>query len=60
MLYTARSRWTLSRAASWGVLVSLTMTYFREGILTIIGAFSFHGPVRDGKGWYREAMVVRL
>jgi hypothetical protein len=20
---------------------------------------SFHGPVRDGKGWYRLAMVIR-
>ena len=26
---------------------------------TIIGAESFHGPVRDGKGWDRLAMVVR-
>ena len=39
---------------------SLTMTYFHTGICTIIGAESFHGPVRDGKGWYRLAMVVRL
>jgi hypothetical protein len=38
----------------------LTMTYFHTGICTIIGAESFHGPVRDGKGWYRLAMVVRL
>ena len=36
------------------------MTYFHTGIRTIIGAKSFHGPVRDGKGWYRLAMVVRL
>ena len=27
---------------------------------TIIGAEAFHGPVRDGKGWFRLAMVVRL
>ena len=35
------------------------MTYFhtREG--TIIGAGMFHGPVRDGKGWFHAAMVVR-
>ena len=38
---------------------SLTMTYFHTGICTIIGAKSFHGPVRDGKGWDRLAMVVR-
>ena len=35
------------------------MTYFHTGIRTIIGAKSFHGPVRDGKGWYQLAMVVR-
>lgn len=39
---------------------SLAMTYFHTGIRTIIGAESFHGPVRDGKGWYRLAMVTRL
>jgi hypothetical protein len=38
---------------------SLTMTYFRTGCSTIIGAKSFHGPVRDGKGWDRLAMVIR-
>ena len=38
---------------------SLTMTYFHTGIRTIIGAKSFHGPVRDGKGWYQLAMVIR-
>ena len=26
----------------------------------IIGAVSFHGPVRDGKGWYQDAMDTRL
>ena len=26
---------------------------------TIIGAESFHGPVRDGKGWFQLAVVVR-
>ena len=46
---------------SWGVgWESLAMTYFHTGIRTIIGAESFHGPVRDGKGWYRLAMVTRL
>jgi hypothetical protein len=28
-------------------------------VRTIIGAKSFHGPVRDGKGWFQLAMVVR-
>ncbi len=35
------------------------MTYFHTGIRTIIGVESFHGPVRDGKGWYRLAMIIR-
>ena len=35
------------------------MTYFHTGCSTIIGAKSFHGPVRDGKGWDRLAMVIR-
>ena len=38
---------------------SLTMTYFHTGICTIIGAKSFHCPVRDGKEWDQLAMVVR-
>ena len=38
---------------------SLTMTYFHTGTRTIIGAKSFHGPVRDGKEWYQLAMVIR-
>ena len=37
----------------------LTMSYFHERMLTIIGAEAFHGPVRDGKGWFHLAMVVR-
>ena len=37
----------------------LTMTYFHTGCSTIIGAKSFHGPVRDGKGWYQLAIVIR-
>ena len=41
-------------------MVSLTMTYFHARVCTIIGAVSFHGPVRDGKGWFQDAMVVRL
>ena len=35
------------------------MTYFRARMRTIIGVLPFHGPVRDGKGWCRQAMVVR-
>ena len=42
------------------LLRSLTVPYFHERKLTIIGAKSFHGPVRDGKGWDRLAMVIRL
>ena len=38
---------------------SLTITYFHTGCSTIIGAELFHGPVRDGKGWYQPAMVIR-
>src|SRR4051812_50015941 len=41
------------------LLLSLTITYFHTGCSTIIGATSFHGPVRDGKGWDRRAMVIR-
>ena len=41
------------------LLGSLTITYFHTGIRTIIGVESFHGPVRDGKGWDRLAMVIR-
>ena len=35
------------------------MTYFHTGIRTIIGAKSFHCPVRDGKEWGQLAMVTR-
>ena len=44
--------------AFWAVR-SLTMSYFHTGTRTIIGAKSFHGPVRDGKEWYQLAMVIR-
>ena len=45
----------------WGfsLITSLTITYFHTGCSTIIGVISFHGPVRDGKGWYRFTMVIR-
>ena len=48
----------LAHGASPGI-ISLTITYFHTGCSTIIGAESFHGPVRDGKGWDRLAMVIR-
>jgi hypothetical protein len=48
----------LSRRAVWGCK-SLTMTYFHTGTRTIIGAKSFHCPVRDGKEWDQLAMVIR-
>ena len=38
---------------------SLAVTYFRERKLTIIGAMLFHGPVREGKGWYQKAIDAR-
>jgi hypothetical protein len=49
------------RISAWGfsLITSLTITYFHTGCSTIIGAKSFHGPVRDGKGWDRLAMVIR-
>ena len=43
-----------------GGISSLTMSYFHTGIRTIIGAESFHCPVRDGKEWCQLAMVIRL
>jgi len=33
--------------------------YFHDRVITIIGAKSFHGPVRDGKGWFQLAMAIR-
>ena len=38
---------------------SLAVTYFRTRMCTIIGATSFHGPVRDGKGWVQSAMAAK-
>ena len=35
------------------------MSYFHTGVRTIIGAKSFHCPVRDGKEWYQLAVVIR-
>ena len=32
---------------------------FARVIRTIIGAESFHGPVRDGKGWVQLAMAAK-
>ncbi len=47
-------------AGAFLAISSLTMTYFHTGIRTIIGAESFHCPVRDGKEWDQLAMVIRL
>ena len=47
-------------AGAFLTIGSLTMTYFHTGIRTIIGAESFHCPVRDGKEWDQLAMVIRL
>ena len=50
-----------AQSTDWAPLnISLTMTYFHTGIRTIIGAESFHCPVRDGKEWDQLAMVIRL
>ena len=38
----------------------LAVTYFHMGIHTIIGAESFHGPVRDGKAWDQLAVAATL
>ena len=46
--------------AGFVVFWDLTMTYFRIRTHTIIGAKSFHGPVRDGKVWDQLAMIVRI
>ena len=35
------------------------MTYFHTGNPHYHRRKSFHGPVRDGKGWDRLAMVIR-
>ena len=51
---------TPCRESGGGVFMgSLALTYFRERKLTIIGALLFHGPVRDGKGWYQQAIDAR-
>ncbi len=51
--------WGFSDCDEMQRMRSLTITYFHTGIRTIIGVESFHGPVRDGKGWYQLAMVIR-
>ena len=42
------------------VIGCLAVTYFHTGIRTIIGAGSFHCPVRDGKEWDQTAMTAKL
>ena len=58
-LYKAQTPRYTGYEGVWGAGKSLTMTYFHTGIRTIIGAKSFHCPVRDGKEWYQLAMVIR-
>ena len=53
------AEYRLDGVFAYCLLTSLTITYFHTGCSTIIGAKSFHGPVRDGKGWDRLAMVIR-
>ena len=38
---------------------SLAVSYFHMRLHTIIGAESFHGPVRNGKGWVQLAMAAK-
>ena len=61
LAFSARPSRNAPLIAERGVLgcKSLTMTYFHTGTRTIIGAKSFHCPVRDGKEWYQLAMVIR-
>ena len=42
------------------VVRCLAVTYFHMGIHTIIGAESFHDPVRDGKAWDQLAVAAKL
>ena len=57
---TSREAKAPALAGAFLTIGSLTMTYFHTGIRTIIGAESFHCPVRDGKEWDQLAMVIRL
>jgi hypothetical protein len=58
-LLKAKTPLALRAQGGLGAVRSLRMTYFHTGIRTIIGAKSFHCPVRDGKEWYQLAMVLR-
>ena len=40
------------------LMVGVAVTYFRMRMHTIIGANPFHGPVRDGKGWFQVAIAA--
>jgi hypothetical protein len=57
---TLEKQKALVRDEGFRTINSLTMSYFHTGIRTIIGAESFHCPVRDGKEWDQLAMVIRL
>jgi hypothetical protein len=57
--HNEKSPTSVARSVGLLSITSLTITYFHTGCSTIIGAESFHGPVRDGKGWDRLAMVIK-
>src|SRR5262245_35711595 len=43
----------LSRVRGFRLVYGVAVTYFRMRMHTIIGANSFHSPVRDGKAWFQ-------
>jgi hypothetical protein len=50
----------LFRGRAFSFEDGLAVTYFRvRKRHTIIGANSFHGPVRDGKAWFQAAIAAR-
>ena len=49
----------LSRARGFRFEDGVAVTYFRvRKRHTIIGANSFHSPVRDGKAWFQAAVAA--
>src|ERR1043165_3849374 len=50
---------TLSRARGFRLAYGVAVTFVRvRKRHTIIGANSFHGPVRDGKAWFQAAVAA--
>ncbi len=58
LLATTQETRLISQPGS-SLMGRLAVSYFHMGIHTIIGARSFHGPVRDGKAWDQPAMAAR-